>query len=766
VIKKYLLFLSISILCLNLSFTQEKNSSTSLLNVLQTLEDSYNLAFSYADNLVKDVVLETPNYKNSAASILKYIETNTSLVFVIISKNNYAIISSENGLSENTTQNLEEVVVNSYLTKGISLNIDGSTTIIPKSFGILPGLINPDILQAIQALPGITSVDERISDINVRGGTNDQNLILWEGIRMYQTGHFFGLISAFDPYLTKRVTVYKNGTSALFGGSVSSVISLENDSEISNKLSAGIGLNFLNLDSYGIVPLNDKLELQLSARRSITDTWQTPTYKSYYKRVFQDTDLTDNNNNAIAQNDTFYFYDISTKLNYKISDKDQLTFSAISIVNDLLHQETNTESGAGNQFNSTLNQNSLAATISYKRTWTPKLHSQLSVYRSNYRLEAKNFDITNAQKLIQQNEVLELGLKLHVNYNWSPNLNYLGGYQLSEIGISNLENVNNPLFRRLIKEVNRTHSIFNELKYNSPSKKTVFKLGLRHNYFEKFAVFNTEPRLSFNQKLSQHFRLEILGELKSQTTSQIIDLQNDFLGVEKRRWVLANNESIPITKSGQISAGIHFNKNKLLISLEGYFKEVRGMSTRSQGFQNQFQFTDATGNYSINGVDFLINKKFNKINTWFSYAFSENNYTFDALNNTNSFPNSVGINHAITVAGNYDWKNLKIGLGFNWRTGKPFTSPQNNVPNPENSIIFDAPNANNLPDYLRLDLSANYVFSVGKTMKATTGFSLWNITNTSNILNRYYTIDSSNTINQTDNQSLGITPNLSLRIDF
>lgn len=59
-------------------------------------------------------------------------------------------------------------------------------------FGILPGLIEPDILQTVQALPGIKSIDETVSDINVRGGTNDQNLILWNGIKMYQSGHFLG----------------------------------------------------------------------------------------------------------------------------------------------------------------------------------------------------------------------------------------------------------------------------------------------------------------------------------------------------------------------------------------------------------------------------------------------------------------------------------------------------------------------------------------------------------------------------------------------
>ncbi len=94
---------------------------------------------------------------------------------------------------------IEEVVTQRYLATGISKESDGSIRVKPKKFGILPGLIEPDVLQTMQQIPGIISIDETVSNISVRGGTHDQNLFLWNGIRMFQTGHFFGLISAFNP---------------------------------------------------------------------------------------------------------------------------------------------------------------------------------------------------------------------------------------------------------------------------------------------------------------------------------------------------------------------------------------------------------------------------------------------------------------------------------------------------------------------------------------------------------------------------------------
>ena len=132
--------------------------------------------------------------------------------------------------------------------------------------------------------------------LNVRGGTNDQNLILYEGIRMYQTGHFFGLISAFNPYLSENLNASKNGTSAKYGNGVSSTITIKNKDNLDQKFSAGLGSNLLSLDGFAKIPLSKKTELQLSARRSFTDIIASKTYDSYFDRIFRDSELNTSNN--------------------------------------------------------------------------------------------------------------------------------------------------------------------------------------------------------------------------------------------------------------------------------------------------------------------------------------------------------------------------------------------------------------------------------------------------------------------------------------
>jgi len=751
---------------LQLEAQTNKEEKQPLISVLKQLESQYGIRFSYADANLNNKTIILPSKDLSIDELLIYLENNTSLSFEKL--NNKSIVIRNLFQKKNvSTQYLEEIVINNYLTKGISIKNDGSIEVNPQQFGILPGLIEPDVLQTIQALPGVQSVDERVSNLNIRGGTHDQNLILWDGIKMYQSGHFFGLISAFNPYLTENVVVSKNGTSAIYGDGVSSVIDMQTTNTIGKEFSGGAGLNMINLDAFGKIPLGKKMELQLSARRSVTDLIITPTYDQYFKRIFQDTDLTNQGgNNFISKDERFYFYDVTAKLLYNITKKDKLRFNFLNIYNKLDYQEESIINDVSEQLNSNLTQRNLAAGIEYFRTWNSSFSTTVQVYLSNYDLDATNFDVFNNQRLIQENEVYDGGLKFHFNYNINNNLSMLGGYQFTEVGISNLEDVNNPPFRRFIKEVIRTHSIFNEIKFSSNSNLTNARIGVRANYIEKFSKTLFEPRMSFSQRFLESFRLEILGEFKSQTASQIIDLQNDFLGVEKRRWVLSNNDNIPIIKSKQISTGIHFNKNNLIISAETYLKDVDGITTRSQGFQNQYQFVNAVGSYRIKGVDFLINKHFNSISAWFSYSYSKNDYTFKDLNFGETFPNNVDITHALTFAGTYSFKDFKFAVGINWRSGKPYTEPDTLNPTTNKLINYNSPNSSNLEDYLRADISGTYTFKIGDTSDALIGFSLWNILDKTNIVNTYYTIDDSNIVTKVENQSLGITPNVSFRVRF
>jgi hypothetical protein len=760
--------------------SQNTQNTIPLAQIIDVFSKRYNVRFSYANNTVKNIKIKTPKETLTLDEALLFLEQESKLVFTLINNRFISISKPKTPKKAIVREQLEEITITNYLTTGITKLNDGSLTITPEKFGILPGLIEPDVLQTIQALPGIFSAEELVSNINVRGGTHDQNLILWDGIKMYQSGHFFGLISAFNPYTVDKINISKNGSRAKFGDGISSVIDIQLHNTIDGKFEAGLGFNLINAHAHAKIPLSQRLELQISSRRSVTDLIATPTYNQYFNRVFQDSDLSNTlgSNASISQNEAFQFHDIAAKLLYNLSKKDQLRFHFLNVSNTLNYEESATLNNRDEALNSNLSQQNLAYSITHTRDWHKRLQTKAQIYITNYDLAATNFDIINNQRLKQRNEVVDGTAKLDVNYKLNANSTLNGGYQFSEVGISNLQDVNNPLFRSFTREVVRTHAVYAESAFLSKSAKTRLNIGTRITIFNKFNTVLIEPRLNFSQRFLNVLRLEILGELKHQTTSQTIDFQSDFLGIERRRWVLSNSNTetvtvdgksifpVPILRSNQISAGLHYNKNKLLISAEGFIKKVDGITTRSQGFQNQFEFVNASGSYTINGIDVLVNKQFQTaFSAALGYSYSTNTYEFDSLQ-PEPFPNNVDVRHALTLSSAYTTKHLKLALGFNWYTGRPTTLP-NSVQDPDaTEISYQSPNLANLEDYMRADFSTTYAFNMSQTTKAFIGASIWNVFNTRNVLNSYFTLDEDSNITKIDIESLGITPNVSFRVLF
>ncbi|WP_445384304.1 TonB-dependent receptor [Robiginitalea sp. IMCC44478] len=672
-------------------------------------------------------------------------------------------------------QQLDEVIVYKYLTSGLSKQSDGSILMKPGDFGLLPGLTEPDVLQTIQALPGIKSIDETVSNINIRGGTNDQNLLLWDGIQMYQSGHFFGLISAFNPYLTEEVSIIKNGSSARYGGGLSGIIRMQTYDEVQRNYYGGAGINLIGGDLYAHIPLSDRLAFQFSARRSVTDFLNTPTYSEFFDRAFQDTEISGpgsvNTDRIASRDENFYFYDFSGKVLYDLGDRHKLRLNFQSVTNDLTYSEILSADDSENRSN--LDQTNLSFGARLSSNWSQDLSTRILIYHTEYELDSDVFSESSGQALFQLNQVNENALKTELSYRFNNQLRWLAGYQFFETGITNTTRVNLPFFESSIKNLLYTHAAFTEWQYNGPGKKLLGTAGLRLNYLQNPGNFDEvylEPRLSLGYAISDAFRLEVLGELKNQATHQIIDLEQNFLGIEKRRWVLADGSSLPVAKSKQVSAGLHFDKGHWLAGLEVFYKEVDGISTDTQGFQNENQFSGEIGRYRVNGIEALLNYKSEQWSNWISYAFNQNNYTFEALQPA-TFPNNLDIRHTLTLGSNYTYDNFKIAVGLNYRTGKPFTEPQP-APNDINStavparINFQPPNSSRLPDYLRMDASLVYSFRLSEGIQANAGASVLNLSGRKNILDTYFRLNDQDEIERVENISLGLTPNLSFRIRF
>lgn len=708
---------------------------------------------------------------------LDAVPVNSSLTFSYISNKSKLITAKElfapthckKIFLEEKTEQLSEIIIPVFLTNGLQKSITGSTVLNTEKFGILPGLTEPDILQTIKILPGVESASESISNINIRGGSNDQNLMLWDGIKMYHTGHFFGLISAYNPYLTKKVTVTKNGTSSVYSDGVSSTINMETANKITNKFSGGAGFNLLSSDAFVQVPIKDNLELHISARRSFTDLANTPTYNNYFKRSFQDNSIS---SNAINDSETnFYFYDYSLKVLYDINYKHAVRANIIHIKNNLNYKEQyNTSNNIIVEENSTLKQENTGGKIDWHAFWNSKFSTNLSAFFSDYKINSSDYNKDSDQFQTQFNNVLETEIKLNSTYELSTNLHLLNGLVFNEIGVRNTTTVNAPTYTKTVKNVLLKSAFFSEIEYKKNN--TYARLGIRTNYFHKFDKFVVEPRVNIRQKLNSDFYLKLEGEFKNQTTAQKIDFEDNFLGIEKRRWVLSDDEKTPIVKSKQISFGAEYTKDKLYIDVTGFYKKVNGITAANQGFYNNIQTFNSIGSYETKGVEFLINKKTKTISTWLSYTYSKNDATFDIFNPT-TFSNSLDISHSLSAALNYSFtKKVKVSLGGILRSGKPYTKPvagNETIPFGNRIIVnYDNPNTERLNNFFRIDLSGSYKFHFSKIINATIRLGFTNITDRKNTLDSYYIVDNSSTNNvkRINNYSLPFTPNLSFRVRF
>lgn len=668
---------------------------------------------------------------------------------------------------------LEPVVTTLFLTKGISKKREGTYEIKPKKIGLLPGLTEPDIFQTMQQIPGINATDESISNTSVRGGTHDQNLFLWNGIRLYQTGHFFGLISSLNPNLAHKINIAKNGTSAFYGDGVSSSVLISTHTDSIENTTGAVGFNLINVDFYAKVKTSKKSNIEISGRRSYTDLITSPTYKSYFDKIFQNTIVTnyfDNQNIKYNSKEDFYFYDFTVQYHQKIKQKTDLFVDILSISNVLDIFQTKTENNITISKNSCLEHQTYGANALLRTNWNAKNSSEISIYASYYNINSENESIESNQIFNQENTILDTGIKLQNNHILSDNFTFRNGYQFNEIGVRNVDIVNTPVFSRKIKEVLKNHALIAELNYYSVNDKFNGRIGFRQNYIQEFSTFIFEPRIQLNYKFTPFFQLEIMGESKHQTTSQIVDLQQDFLGIEKRRWTLSNNEDIPIVKSNQASLGFSFNKNNWLLTLENFYKKVDGITSMSQGFQNQYEFVKTNGNFTVYGTEFLIQKQFRHITSWVSYTFQENNYEFKTLN-AKAFPNNFEIKHHIKSAFISDFKNIKLAIGAQWFTGKPTTLPISTTPiytNPETPAVgYQAPNSSNLEDYFQVNFSGAYAFNIGTKSKLNFGFSVQNLLNNKTSINQHYRINNNtNIVEQINTFSLERTPNAFLRFTF
>ncbi|MDO5980543.1 TonB-dependent receptor plug domain-containing protein [Flavivirga spongiicola] len=778
--------LTILIFLFSLTMMSQKKTSllfnnTPLNEVIIELEKKFDIKISFNSELINNQVISFRKEDTLLKDVINAIEGQINIAFEKVTER-YYILKRQAVIDLSQTQNLDEVVISEYLTSGINKKKDGSILLSPSSLGILPGLTEPDVLQSLQLLPGVQSPSETASGLYIRGGTPDQNLILWDGIKMYHSGHFFGMISAFNPYITKDVKLYTSGTRAKYGNRISGVIDITSSNKIPKKTEGGMGFNMTHVDAYLKTPISEKFALIVSARRSFTDFINTFTFNNLTKRVFQNTSISIVNNNIeegvkTTKKDLFYFSDVTLKAIIQPSVKDNITFSTLFTKNKLNYEFLLEGFGETNDKLDIVNQG-------LSSTWSHQYNSVLShtfqTYYSRFNIDylgKEIFSEDESTETIKKNEINDFGISLQTDLKLNSKSTILGGYQFSSNKVGYTLGYKNSLFEDNGYEDtksgnNITSAFYLEYQYKK-QKKWYLNLGLRANNISVLNMFLLEPRVYFEKKLSPHFKVKLSAEQINQAISQIVEFNTSSFGLENQIWTLVDGESIPLLKSNQVSVGFNFNKNGWNLDLDFYSKNITGLTSDIRGFNN-ININFSEGKSDVLGADFLLKKKIENYRTWLSYSIMKNDFVFDDLNEGKKFPGNFHIVHQLTWSHTYKWNAFDFSLGWNFRTNTPYTKGLS-IDDDGFTINYGPINGVRLPNYHRLDFSSTYKFnfSENKKWKGKLGFSLLNLYNNKSLLSRTYKIrpifteaDVTYALQKVDKISLGITPNLVFRVEF
>ncbi|MFO7702591.1 MAG: hypothetical protein R6V37_06340, partial [Psychroflexus maritimus] len=273
-------------------------------------------------------------------------------------------------------------------------------------------------------------------------------------------------------------------------------------------------------------------------------------------------------------------------------------------------------------------------------------------------------------------------------------------------------------------------------------------------------------RFQVDYNLNKNIDVVLRGEVKSQNFKQIIDLDQNFLGIEKRRWVVSGDSiSPPLQQTYQVEAMLKWRLNNVGGYASIYNRGLNGISTNDQRFQNEGEFEDILiGDSRIYGVLFHMYFKNKWLNTWLSYAHTDEELNFG----TQKFRGNNNLNHQITWGNNFKYKNWSLSIALNYHTGLPFTPTNANLPLIElpnrNQINFKHANVGTLPDYFRMDSSLQYQLKTASAGKFKISLGFINLTDKHNLLRRNFRLNRINeqNIQQIDNVGLGFMANLGI----
>jgi ferric enterobactin receptor len=732
-------------------------------------------------------LLKVPS--DTSTLLVSYLGYKTGLVFLAPS------VPITNLLIEMEKEStvLKEVVITGDQDRLLVANDKISLLkISPQKLSTLPNIGEKDVIRSFQLLPGVSGANESSSNLYVRGGTPDQNLILYDGFTVYQVDHLYGFFSAFNSNAIKDVQLYKGGFDAKYGGRLSSVTEITGKDGNSKGFLLGGEISLLSFNLYAELPIGKRFTSLVAFRRS----YQGLLYDKIFGQFNNTTEVKQHSfggkgpmgGSASSDNNvTSYFYDVNVKLTLKPSTKDILSLSFYNGTDHLDNSLSVSGAPGGssgfsfNMDNSDITRyGNIGSGFRWTRNWNARLNGTSLLSFSDYystRTRANSGTHFGGESgsgtfnsgVVENNNLVDLSLKSDYTYALNAKNQLAFGVFLTDYIISYDFGQNDTSMVLNTNERGILTGGYLQDKIKLYDTKLICTPGIRITWFSPTGKLYPEPRLSLSYNLTK--KLKLIGETGKyyQFANRVV--REDFLNGSRDFWILSDKDKIPVSSAWHYIAGISYENQSILASIEGYYKNIEGVTEYSMRFKPTRQGATYEENFFngigyATGVEFLLQKKFGDFTGWVSYTLGQARNKISVYGD-NYFPASQDVTHEFKWVGMYDYKRWSFSLTWLFASGRPYTAPDGaytiHLVNGTDQVYIDfgSKNSSRLPAYHRLDLSVNYHLGNEETNNewGNIGLSIFNVYNRRNIWYKEYQIIDGNII-ETDKLFLGFTPNI------
>jgi hypothetical protein len=588
---------------------------------------------------------------------------------------------------------------------------------VPTAFG------EADMLRVVLTLPGVKSVGESSTGLNVRGGATDQNLILFNDATIYNPSHLFGFFSAFNPDALKNVELYKGNIPAKHGGRLSSVLDITTREGNKKKFSGvgGIGLLTGRLTLEGPI-IKDKSSFLIGGRSS---------YSNWLLRRLPDPNL---------RRSEAGFYDVNAHISHEIDEKNSI-YATGYLSRDRFRLGLDTLFGYSNR----------AASIKWNHIFRNNLYGVFTGGYSGYQFSVRN----DRNPLNAAEQGYQLSHNVKADFSYFPLPQHSFDFGISSILYRMAPGQRQPLgAESLIRpeviqpEQGLETALYISDRYDVNSQLSI-SVGLRYSFFQYLGprdvltyplgqsreTFNVQDTVRYRPgqvirnyggpeyRLSARYSLSPKASVKAsynRTRQYLHMLTNTTMISPTDIWKLSDSYIRPQV-GDQYSVGIFRNlkSNTIEFSAEAYYRTMNNVLDFRSGavlFMNPQIETDVMNvEGKAYGVELMLKKLTGKLNGWLSYTYSRSLLrtsdpeTPEVYNRGEYYPSNFDQPHDITFVGNYKFnRRFSFSLNFTHSTGRPITLPLAKYElGGSKRVFYSERNQYRIPDYYRVDFSMN-----------------------------------------------------------